>query len=109
MKGLIRKLGWREDFRSGLEPDFPETERYQREWGFVSFEHFHVIPSGPQVVEPGNLQILINPALTSRGSGIQNPDSAGAQVPGAADGGSAETQDAGKAKFGLTEIKGPHE
>jgi hypothetical protein len=52
---------------------------------------------------------LTNPTLTSRGSGIQNPDSAGAQVPSAADGGSAVTPDAGIANFGLKEIKATDE
>jgi hypothetical protein len=64
----------------------------------------HVIPNDPEVVGPDNLFELTAPTATA-----QNPGSAGARVPGAADGVSPETQTPEPANSGLIEIKAIHE
>jgi hypothetical protein len=48
-------------------------------------------------------------ALTAPAGAVQNPDSAGAQVPGAAVSDSTETNVTATTNFGLTEIKAAHE
>ncbi|HME58104.1 MAG TPA: hypothetical protein VKF63_07195 [Terracidiphilus sp.] len=64
----------------------------------------HLIPKHPPILAPDNLF-----ALTAPGRSAENPSSAGAQVPGAAVGGSAETNAAATANSGLTENKVAHE
>jgi len=64
----------------------------------------HLIPKHPQMLAPDNLF-----ALTAQGRTAENPVSAGAQVPSAAAGGSAETKATATANSGLTEIKVSHE
>jgi hypothetical protein len=64
----------------------------------------HLIPKYPQRLAPDNLF-----ALTAPGRSAENPDSAGAQVPSAAAGGSAKTKASATANSGLTEIKVTHE
>jgi hypothetical protein len=65
---------------------------------------YHIIPKDPPVLAPDNLF-----ALTAQGRTAENPVSAGAQVPSAAAGGSAETKPVATANSGLTEIKVEHE
>jgi hypothetical protein len=57
--------------------------------------HAHILPRNPQVLEPAHLIALTSPDLDA-----QNPVSAGAQVPGAAESGSAEAQTPAPANFG---------
>jgi hypothetical protein len=64
----------------------------------------HLIPKHPPILAPDNLF-----ALTAPGRSAENPSSAGAQVLGAAAGGSAETNAAATANSGLTENKVAHE
>ena len=64
----------------------------------------HLIPKHPLMLTPDNLF-----ALTAQGRSAENPVSAGAQVPSAAAGGSAETKATATANSGLTEIKVEHE
>ena len=64
----------------------------------------NVIPRHPPMLAPDNLF-----ALTAPGRTAENPVSAGAQVPSAAAGGSAETKANTTANSGLTEIKVEHE
>lgn len=66
--------------------------------------HFHLIPSDPQVLSPGDLS-----ALTALAADPQNPESAGALAPGAAVGVSAEVLTPESANSGLEEIKAFHE
>jgi hypothetical protein len=66
--------------------------------------HFHLIPSDPQVLSPENLS-----ALTATTAADQNPESAGAQAPGAAADVFPETQTSDSANSGLAEIKAIHE
>jgi hypothetical protein len=66
--------------------------------------HFHLIPSDPEVLSPGNLY-----ALTAPASAPQNPESAGDQAPSAAEGVSLQTQTSESANSGLAEIKALHE
>jgi hypothetical protein len=63
-----------------------------------------LIPKHPQMLAPDNLL-----ALTAPAGAVQNPDSAGAQVPGAAVSDSTETNVTATTNFGLTEIKAAHE
>jgi len=63
-----------------------------------------LIPSHPQMLAPENLL-----ALTAPDGAMQNPESAGAQVPGAAVDGRSEIGATQAANFGLTEIKVAHE
>ena len=65
---------------------------------------YHLIPKHPEVVEAGDLFIL-----TESGAAKENLANAGAQAPGAASGGSAETQTDVEANSGLREIKAAHE
>jgi hypothetical protein len=71
---------------------------------YLARGHFHLIPKHPHILGPENLSALTAPARAT-----QNPDSAGAQAPGVASGGSAETQAPEKANSGLMEIKVNHE
>ena len=71
---------------------------------YVVRGRFDLIPKNPQVISPETLS-----ALTAAPVAGQNPGSAGAQVPSAAGGGSAETQTSQTAKSGLREITGIHE
>ena len=64
----------------------------------------HLIPKHPQMLTPDNLL-----ALTAPAGAVQNPDSAGAQVPSAAVIGTAEIHAAATANSGLTGIKVAHE
>jgi hypothetical protein len=64
----------------------------------------HLIPEHPEMLAPGNLL-----ALTAPVGAMQNPDSAGAQVPGAAVDGVSEIDASQAANFGLTEIMAAHE
>ena len=64
----------------------------------------HLIPKHPQMLAPNNLL-----ALTAPREAVQNPDSAGAQVPSAAVIGTAEDHAAATTNSGLTEIKEAHE
>jgi len=66
--------------------------------------HHHLIPKNPQKLGPSNLM-----ALTVGGRTAENPESAGAQVPGAAAGDMTETKTTAAANFGLTETKAEHE
>jgi hypothetical protein len=63
-----------------------------------------LIPKHPEVLGPDNLTALTAPAHAA-----QNPDSAGAQAPSAAAGGSAETLAPKTADSDLKEIKVTHE
>ncbi len=63
-----------------------------------------LIPRHPELLGPENLSALTAPARAA-----QNPDSAGAQAPSAAAGGSAETLAPEKADSGLKENKVTHE
>jgi hypothetical protein len=63
-----------------------------------------LIPKNPQLLGPENLL-----ALTAAARAAQNPLSAGAQVPSAAAGSSAETSATAAANSGLTENKVSHE
>ncbi|MGA2832369.1 MAG: hypothetical protein ABSE55_04790 [Terracidiphilus sp.] len=64
----------------------------------------HLIPKHPQMLAPDNLL-----ALTAPPEAVQNPDSAGAQVPSAAVIGTAEIHAAVTANSGLRGIKVAHE
>ena len=64
----------------------------------------HLIPKHPQRLAPDDLS-----ALTAPIGAVQNPESAGAQVPSAAVLGAAEIHAASTAESGLTEIKVSHE
>ncbi|HUV68384.1 MAG TPA: hypothetical protein VMW15_01895 [Terracidiphilus sp.] len=66
--------------------------------------HYHLIPSDPEVLSPDNFS-----ALTAITADEQNPESAGAQAPGAAGGFSAETGTTARANSGLEEIRTIHE
>ncbi len=65
---------------------------------------YHLVPRHPEVVEAGDLF-----ALTESGAAKENLANAGAQAPGAASGGSADTQSYVGANSGLREIKATHE
>jgi hypothetical protein len=65
---------------------------------------YHLIPKHPEVLGADNLM-----ALTEQAAPKQNAGSADAQVPSAATGGSAETQEVPAANSGLREIKAMHE
>jgi hypothetical protein len=64
----------------------------------------HLIPKHPQLLAPDNLL-----ALTAPAGAVENRDSAGTQVPGAAVIGTAEIHAAAAANSGLTGIKVAHE
>jgi hypothetical protein len=64
----------------------------------------HLIPQHPLMLAPDNLL-----ALTAPVEAVQNPDSAGAQVPSAAVGDSAETNATATTNSGLTENQAAHE
>ncbi|MFY9855953.1 MAG: hypothetical protein WAK26_18960 [Terracidiphilus sp.] len=64
----------------------------------------HLIPKHPEMLAPDNLL-----ALTASTGAVQNPDSAGAQVPGAAIIGTAEIHAAEASNSGLSGIKVAHE
>ena len=64
----------------------------------------HLIPKHPQMLAPENLM-----ALTAPVGAVQNPDSAGVQVPSAVVIGTAEMNAAATANSGLTGIKVAHE
>jgi hypothetical protein len=64
----------------------------------------HLIPEHLQMLAPDNLL-----ALTAQAGAVQNPDSAGAQVPSAAASGTAEVNATAPADSGLTETKVAHE
>jgi hypothetical protein len=65
---------------------------------------YHLIPKHPEVLGPNNLA-----ALTSPASPAQNPESARAQAPLAADSGSSEASPVPAAHSGLKEIMVDHE
>ena len=71
---------------------------------YLSRGLFHSIPRRPPVLEPGNLS-----PLTASVPAAQNPESAGAQVPGAAAQSSAQPQTSRTASSGLREMKVAHE
>jgi hypothetical protein len=71
---------------------------------YIARGRHHIIPKHPPILAPDNLF-----ALTAPGRSAENPLSAGAQVPSAAAGGSAETKATATANSGLTEIKVDHE
>ena len=71
---------------------------------YLSRGLFHSIPRRPPVLEPGDLS-----PLTASVPAAQNPESAGAQAPGAAVQSSAQPQTSRTAGSGLREMKVAHE
>jgi hypothetical protein len=71
---------------------------------YLARDRHNIIPKHPQLLSPDNLF-----TLTSPGHSAENLVSAGAQVPSAADSGSARTKTTATAKSGLTENKVAHE
>jgi hypothetical protein len=71
---------------------------------YIARGRHHIIPKHPPTLAPDNLF-----ALTAPGRSVENPVSAGAQVPSAAAGGSADTKATVTANSGLTENKVEHE
>ncbi len=71
---------------------------------FLARGRFHIILKNPQVLSPDSLS-----SLTATAVATENPGSAGAQAPGAANLDADETPPPQAAKSGLEEIKGPHE
>jgi hypothetical protein len=71
---------------------------------YLTRGRFHSIPRNPLVIEPGNLS-----ALTASVPAGENPESAGAQAPGAAAQSSAQPQPSNTASSGLREMKVGHE
>jgi hypothetical protein len=71
---------------------------------YIARGRHHIIPKHPPIMEPDKLF-----ALTAPGRSAENPLSEGAQVPSAADVGSAETRATTTANSGLTENKVEHE
>ena len=65
---------------------------------------FHPVPRNPQLLAPDDLRELTASVPTA-----QNPGSAGAQAPGAANGGFAESPESITANSGLPEIKASNE
>ncbi len=71
---------------------------------YLARGRYHLIPRNPQLVGPDNLW-----ALTTLPRAEKNAGSAGAQIPSAAAGGSAETETGPAANFGTTESKDANE
>ena len=71
---------------------------------YVARGRHHIIPKYLPMLTPDNLY-----ALTAPGRSVENPLSAGAQVPSAAAGGSEKTKATATANYGPTEIKVTHE
>jgi hypothetical protein len=71
---------------------------------YLARDRHHLIPKYPQMLAADNLF-----ALTAPGRSAENPDSAGAQAPSAADVGSTEAKATATANSGLREIKVAHE
>jgi hypothetical protein len=71
---------------------------------YLARGRYHLIPPNPQLLAPDNLW-----ALTALPRAEKNSGSAGAPIPSASAGGSAETDTSTAANLGLAEIKGTHE
>jgi hypothetical protein len=68
-----------------------------------------ILPNHPQLLTPDDLKSWAQPALTASTPTAQNPGSAGAQAPVAADTGSAEMPETGGTNSGLREIEATFE